>query len=442
MSQVRGRATGGGPSFAELLSRNRNYRYTWMGQVVSEIGDHFNNIAVFSLALETGGSGMVVTGIMLARAIPAVMAGPLAGVLLDRLDRKRIMIASDMARAVAAALFILTLGRQDHWLLYLLSGVLMFASPFFTSGRASVLPAIASREELHTANALTQTTQWTTLTIGTLLGAGAVTQLGWKWAFMVNALSFVFSAWAISRLRVPAGGFRARRTSLTEAEVVRPWHEYVDGLRYMWRTPLIFGLAVINIGWASGGGAAQILFSLFGEVVFKRGAAGIGTIWSFAGMGLLAGGLLAQRFGPRLSFRAYKWTVAICYVVHGGAYILFSQTPHYGAALLWIAVSRMGVGVTTVLNFAQLLRRVPDEFRGRVFSTMESVTWSTMIVSMMAAGIASTTSSPRLIGAWSGCLSASTALFWVCLHMAGRLTEPDGEGVDPSEIEVHGDPKI
>ncbi|MBP1599592.1 MAG: major facilitator superfamily 1, partial [Acidobacteria bacterium] len=82
-------------SFISLLRRNRNYRYTWMGQVVSEIGDHFNNIAVFSLALSGGGSGLVVSGVMLARAIPAVLAGPLAGVLLDRLDRKRIMIASD-----------------------------------------------------------------------------------------------------------------------------------------------------------------------------------------------------------------------------------------------------------------------------------------------------------------------------------------------------------
>ena len=96
------------------------------------------------------------------------MAGPLAGVLLDRMDRRSIMIASDLVRAVVAAGFILTVRHPQPWLLYLLSGLLMFASPFFTSGRASILPTIASKEELHTANSLTQTTQWTTLTIGTL----------------------------------------------------------------------------------------------------------------------------------------------------------------------------------------------------------------------------------------------------------------------------------
>ncbi len=122
-------------SFFELLRQNRNYRHTWMGQVVSEIGDHFNNIAVFSLALANTRSGLVVSGVMLSRAVPAVMAGPIAGVILDRLDRKRVMITSDLIRAVVALCFILTVHRKDTWLLYLLSGLLMFASPFFTSGR-------------------------------------------------------------------------------------------------------------------------------------------------------------------------------------------------------------------------------------------------------------------------------------------------------------------
>src|SRR5258707_8611851 len=96
------------PFFA-LLRRNHNYRNTWIGQVVSEIGDHFNNVAVFGLVLAQTHNGMVVTGVMLARAIPAILAGPLAGVLLDRFDRQRMMIASDLLRAEGALGFILTL---------------------------------------------------------------------------------------------------------------------------------------------------------------------------------------------------------------------------------------------------------------------------------------------------------------------------------------------
>jgi len=133
-------------SFRQLLTQNRNYRLIWMGQVVSEIGDHFNNIAVFSLALEATRSPVIISAIMVSRAIPAILAGPLAGVLLDRLDRKRVMIASDGVRAVMALGFLLFHRREDAWLLYLFSGLLMLASPFFTSGRMLDRPLVKNGE--------------------------------------------------------------------------------------------------------------------------------------------------------------------------------------------------------------------------------------------------------------------------------------------------------
>jgi MFS family permease len=429
-------------AFVSLLRDNRNYRYTWAGQVVSEIGDHFNNIAVFSLAVAHTKSGLVVSGVMLSRAIPAVLIGPVAGVVLDRLNRKQVMIASDLVRAVVAMAFILTVNRTDTWLLYVLSALLMLASPFFTSGRASILPSIATKDELHTANSLTQTTQWTTLTIGTFLGGASVMQFGYQWAFFGNSLSFLISALCISRLFLAGRGFRPPRSSLTEAEVVRPWHEYVEGLRYMRATPLILGLALINVGWATGGGAAQILFTVFGEVVFNRGPAGLGTIWSFAGVGLLCGGALAHTIGRRLSFTNYKWSIAICYVVHGGSYILFSQMRSFTWALVFIALSRAGVGFSSVMNMSQLLRCVPNGLRGRVFATMESTTWSVMMISMMLAGIASEHWDPRTIGAIAGALSSTTAIFWGWAQFTGRLPEPAREGVNPEEIEVHGEPNV
>src|SRR5713101_5257009 len=106
------------PSPGDLLRHNSNYRNTWLAQVVSEVGDYFNNVAVFALVMKTSGSGMVVSGVMLSRAIPAVLAGPVAGVLLDRMDRKRIMIASDVVRALIALAFLLTIHEQRPWLLY------------------------------------------------------------------------------------------------------------------------------------------------------------------------------------------------------------------------------------------------------------------------------------------------------------------------------------
>src|SRR5438309_936328 len=157
--------------FVDLLRTNRNYRCTWLGQVVSEIGDYFNNIAVFSL--------------------------------------------------------------------------------------------------------VTQTTQWATLTAGTMLAGWSADKLGYQWAFIINSLSFVFSAAAIWLLDAAGGSFRAQRQASPTGGVVRPWHEYREGLQYIRSTPLILGIGLLSVGWAAGGGAAQILFTLFGEQVFKRGPAGI-----------------------------------------------------------------------------------------------------------------------------------------------------------------------
>jgi MFS family permease len=404
-----------------LLRQNPNYRCTWMAQVVSEMGDYFNNIAVFALVMEKSGSGLVVTGVMLSRAIPAVLAGPVAGVLLDRLDRRRIMIVSDLARALIALAFVLTIHQPRPWLLYVLSAGLMFASPFFTAGRAAILPTIATQDELHAANSLTQTTQWATLTAGTLLAGYSAAWLGYRWAFVINSLSFVFSAWAIWQISVP-GGFRVKREAAAPA--ARPWLEYRAGLSYMGSVPLMMGMAMISVGWSMGGGAAQILFALFGDKVFHRGASGIGSIWGFAGFGLLIGGAIAHITGRSVSFAGYKRTVTLSYLLHGAAYMLFSQAGSYAGALVFMMFSRVGMAVTSVLNNAQLLRHTPDRFRGRVFSTMESIRWSVMIVSMAAAGIASQYVGPRTIGLVAGAFGSLTAVVWAWLDWSGRLPEP------------------
>ncbi len=434
-------------SFTGLLRSNRNYRFTWSGQVVSEVGDHFNSIAVFSLALANTNSGLAVAGILIARALSAMVAGPIAGVLLDRWDRKRIMIVSDLTRAVIAVVFIFGIPVGRTWLLYALSGLLMFASPFFTAGRASILPSIATKDELHTANSLTQLTQWTTITIGSFLGGASVTAFGYHIAFLFNAFSFVFSAACISRLRASAdgeGGFRSQRSlgegQLTENKVLRPWHEYTEGLRYMRSSPLILGIGLVAIGWATGGGAAQILFSLFGEQVFHRGPGGIGVIWGCAGIGLILGALLANYIGRTISFINYKRVISFSYLVHGASYVLFSQEPSFAGACFFIGLSRGAVAVSSVLNTSQLLRHVSNDFRGRVFSTIETWTWSTMLVSMALAGVASDHVSPRVIGAWSGVASSCTAIFWGWANWTGRLPEPRLAGVEPEEVEVHGDP--
>ena len=130
-------------------------------------------------------------------------------------------------------------------------------------------------------------------------------------------------------------------------------------------------------------------------MVFNRGPYGLGLIGDAPESGWYAAADWPTPSGRRLSFAQYKKAVVVCYIVHGGAYILFSQVKHFQWALVFIWLSRAGVGVSSVMNMAQLLRHVPDQFRGRVFATMETTVWAVMMISMALAGVASQYWDPR-----------------------------------------------
>lgn len=424
-------------SFTSILRTNRNYRYLWTGQAVSEIGDHFNTIAVLSLSLRITGSGFGVGMVMLARVIPAILAGPIAGLVLDRMDRRKVMIWSDALRGVVALAHILLMIYPQAWLMYTLSGLLMFASPFFTAGRSAILPKITTPEELHTANALTQTTAWLTLSIGTMFGGMSAMQFGFGWAFAANALSFAVSAWAVWMMKSPDGHFRPGGAVHVLKRRIAGWREFTDGLRYMRTRPLIFAIGMAGVGWATGGGAAQILFTLYGEVVFQRGPAGVGLIWSFAGIGLVIGGLTSHRLGNRLTFVGYKRLLGVTFLVHGLAYTAFAMMPTIWLSLIFISLSRMCVGMNNVLNRTILLTHVPDGFRGRVFTTIETMLNVTMMVSLGIAAWATAVYPIRTIGVIAGLLSSTTALYWAWAEATGKLVRPPandmGEEIEEPE---------
>ena len=123
--------------------------------------------------------------------------------------------------------------------------------------------------------------------------------------------------------------------------------------------------------------------------------------------------------------------------MHGGAYVLFSQASRFEVALGWIALSRAAVAVSSVLNWSLLLRHVAHDYRGRVFATNESLVWSTMMLSMLAAGLASQSVDPRTIGAVSGVLSSCTAIYWIWADRVGLLKEPAPHRVETEDVEPH-----
>ena len=183
-------------------------------------------------------------------------------------------------------------------------------------------------------------------------------------AFVANAISFVFSAWAIWHLRTPEGHFRPERKLVTHHTFNEGFHAFKTDLKetfaYMRATPLVFAVGMAYVGWASGGGAAQILFTLFGELVFKRGSAGIGIIWSAAGIGLVIGGVLAIAFpGKR-----FHWVVQERQrprLLHSRlAFVFYARdADHLVSRLCRNGISHRCMGSNNVLNCTILLTHVP-----------------------------------------------------------------------------------
>ena len=141
------------------------------------------------------------------------------------------------------------------------------------------------------------------------------------------------------------------------------------------------------------------------------------------------GGVTAHRIGKVVSFQGYKHAISIGFLIHGAAYVLFAVAPTIWTSALAVAVSRMAMGSNNVLNRTMLLTHVPDRYRGRVFSTVEMMLNTVMMVSMALASVASQWMSIRQIGVIAGLLSGSTALFWAAANAAGKLPEPVPEPV-------------
>src|SRR5205085_2072146 len=162
--------------YVELLRRNRDFRLLWLGQVVSQLGDWFDTIALFTLVLRLTGSGSAVSLVLVARFLPSVVFGPLSGVFADRFNRRTLMIASDAARALVVLGFLFVRRPEQVWLVYVLTVLQLGLSSFFEPARSAAVPSVVSERELVAANSISSVTWSAMLTLGAAVG-GPVT--GW-----------------------------------------------------------------------------------------------------------------------------------------------------------------------------------------------------------------------------------------------------------------------
>src|SRR3954471_2892277 len=197
-------------SYSELLGKNRGFRFLWLGQVVSQMGDWFDTIAVYTIALQLTGSSRSVALIMVARFLPSVVMGPLSGVVADRFSRRSIMIASDLIRALVVLGFLFVRRPDQMWLVYVLTILQLAFSTFFEPAKTAAIPSIVSDRELVPANAIASVTWSVMLTLGAAIGGFVAGWFGTNAAFILDSVTFIASALLISMVHFPSRPNKAK----------------------------------------------------------------------------------------------------------------------------------------------------------------------------------------------------------------------------------------
>lgn len=423
-------------SYFALLRDNSNYRRLWWGAVISLFGDWFNLIASASLVANLTTAGTAVSYLFLARFLPLFFFTPLAGVLADRYDRRKILIVADLARA-ATVLCFLVVRRPEHlWLLYVLT-ILQFAlSALFTPARSAVIANVVAPQDLVTANALDSVTWSTMLALGALIGGLVAAAFGIATAFIIDAFSFLLSAWFIKGIVRPATGDEGQKTENEQRSAPaiqnpkskvqnRPgWFDFVDGLRYLRGEPFILAIALVKGAGSLAWGAVNVLEITFAERIFPigNGATGtLGILYAISGLGTGLGPLLLRRWLGDAPYRL-RWAIGVGFLMLAAGIFGVSQSP----SLPWLGFSTLirtiGSGTVWVFSAALLQMVVPDRVRGRVFAFEFAFLTLTQSISTFWAGLAqdSLALDVRQVAlVMSGVALAGGAL-WFSLHWGGR----------------------
>lgn len=399
--------------YLELLRANRGFRFLWLGQVVSQMGDWFDTIAVYTIALRLTGSTRSVALIMVARFLPSVIMGPLSGVVADRFSRRSIMIAADLVRAVVVLGFLFIRRPDQMWLVYALTVLQMIFSAFFEPAKTAVIPSLVSDSELVSANAIASVTWSAMLTLGAAMGGFVAGWFGTNVAFVLDSLTFVASALLIASVRFPKRPPR-EKTKLTIGKALGIT-DTVEGARYVKHRRRVLAYLMVKPAWGLGGGILTLL-AVFGERVFPvagKTATGIGVLFTARGIGTAVGPIVARRWAGETT-KQMQNAIGVAFLIGGVFYIAFGLSPSFGWALLFLAIAHTGGSILWVFSTVLLQRDVEDEFRGRVFAAELALLTLTMAASNYLVGelMDRFGFSPRTVTAGVGTLFLLPGLIW------------------------------
>jgi len=396
----------------DSLLRNARFRRLWIGQGLSFVGDFVSTVALVLLVVDLSGSASAVGGVLVARLLPT-LASPLVGVLADRLDRRAVLVAADLVRAV---LVIGLIFARDLPIIYAIVFLLGVAQTVFNPTVRAAFPGVVGGGDLTRANAIISGTFSFSVTVGPALGGVLVATVGVELAFLLDALTFLASAVLLSTIRLPAPG----RDGVDEGFFA----ELRAGFGYLAsaRVPLaIVAGAFLATLTANAAIPAEAFLA---KDTFGAGDIGYGLLASLWGGGMILGSALTVVLGGKMNLISLYFASIFATAL---AFVGVGLSPTFALALGAIAVAGAANGVDNVATDTVLQERVPDAFLGRVFAARFMTFSAGEAVAYPIGGLIVDAAGPRSTYLLAGAATAAAGML-VLLILTAPLTTAETTG--------------
>lgn len=348
--------------YLSILKKRKGFRYLWLSSVVSLAGDWFNTIASVIIVNRYTTTGLAISYVLIARTLPRLFMGPIAGVVADRLKRKSIMVVSDLLRAVIVMSFLFVDRPERVWMIYGLTFLQISVASFFEPASSAMVPSLVEGDkELVTGNVLQSITWSAMLAVGAGLGGGVAAWLGAETALVIDSLTFILSAVLVLKIDVP------KRESIEEV-VQSGFLEFKNGVKYIFKRIEVATLIVIKMMGQIGSG--DIIIVVFADKYFplgREGAISLGVMFAASGIGAILGPLLGNHFSDR-SEGALKKLILLGYLIIPMAWLVVSLAPNLWVASLGFLLRLVGSSINWTYSNVMIQLKVPDSYLGRVFS--------------------------------------------------------------------------
>jgi len=415
--------------YSQLLRRNPDYARLWFAQVVSLTGDWFNVIALNTLVSRyTDGSGLAISLLLLARFVPPLVVGPFAGVLVDRFDRKQLLIWSNVLRAVVVLMFLFATTPGTVWLIYTLTVIQFMLSAVFEPGQSAITPSLIHRDDLVTANTLASVTWSVMLALGAVVGGVVSAIFGPAVALVVDAMTFAVAAWLIVpiKLNPPLPSVELK------AETKEESGSLIEGLRYVVAHPAT--AAVLLVKGGNSVGNVDTLATVIATQIFVLGADGqlsLGIIYSVFGLGAILGPLLVNRFHDG-SVKQLRRLIIVGFIFSTLGWLFLGSASVFIVALIGMGIRAMGGSMNWTYSSVIIQKTVPDRYLGRVFSLDFAVFQLVTVASTIVHGAlvdALGAEKVPMIALWTAIASVAPLLLWTSIlpRMEGRERRREAE---------------